>query len=206
MTTAGFILTTIICIAAFILFFRFFARDLGLLKFEKEDDSIDKSITYLFVIFCSMISTLCIFAIEAILIYGLCRTTDNYHTIYTNKMNAKVVFKSSADRAVFIGGQPVKITTDDDQGTLTLSKDGVNLKKTIYSTDYVGDVEEGSIVEKIEYSKSTRETKLFGVSLMRDKNYSSLKIHLKKPTEKTAKDQKDAKIKKELSSILESSN
>lgn len=200
MTTAGIVLTTIICTAAFILFFRLFA---AICVSDYGDDKLDKSIGYCFTAFVSALGTACIFAIEMILIYGLCQITDNYHTIYSNKMDAKVVFKSSVYDAVFIGGQPVKRTTDDNRGTLTLSKDGVNLKKQIYSTDCVGDVEKGSIVEKIEYSKSVRETKLFGVSLMKDEDYSSLKIHLKKPTEKIAKEKKDAKIKKELSSLLD---
>lgn len=155
--------------------------------------------------FVSVICTTCIFAIEMVLIYGLCQTTDNYHTIYSNKMNAQVVFKSSTDDAVFTGGQPIKQTTEDDHGTLTLSKDGIDLKKQIYSADYVGDVEKGSIVEKIEYSKSTQETKLFGISLLKDENYPSLKIHLKKPASEYAKEQKDSETKKELKSLLESS-
>lgn len=203
MTTAGIVLTTIICTAAFIFSFRLFAT---ICISDYGDDEIDKSIGYCFTVFVSVICTVCIFAIEMVLIYGLCQTTDNYHTIYSNKMNAKVVFKSSTDDAVFIGGQPIKRTTLDSQGTLTLSKDGVDFKKNIRNVEYVGDVEEGSTVEKIEYSNSVRETELFGVSLMKDEDYSTLKIHLKKAAEKTAKDRKDAKIKKELSSILESSN
>ena len=203
MTIAGIVLTTIICTAAFIFFFRLFA---AICISESNDDKTEKSIGYCFTLFVSVICTACIFVIEMVLIYGLCQTTDNYHTIYSNKMNAKVVFKSSTDDAVFIGGQPIKRTTLDSQGTLTLSKDGVDFKKNIRNVEYVGDVEEGSTVEKIEYSNSVRETELFGVSLMKDEDYSTLKIHLKKAAEKTAKDRKDAKIKKELSSILESSN
>lgn len=203
MTTAGIILTTIICTTAFIFFFRLFA---AICVSDYEGDKLEKSIGYCFTVFVSVICTACIFAIEMVLIYGLCQTTDNYHTIYSNKMNAKVVFKSSTDDAVFIGGHPIKKTTLDSQGTLTLSKDGVDFKKNIRNVEYAGDVEEGSTVEKIEYSNSVRETELFGVSLMKDEDYSTLKIHLKKAAEKTAKDRKDAKIKKELSSILESSN
>ena len=203
MTTAGIILTTIICTAAFIFFFRLFA---AICVSDYEDDKLDKSIGYCFTLFVSVICTACIFAIEMVLIYGLYQTTDNYHTIYSNKMNAKVVFKSSTDDAVFIGGQPIKQTTEDDHGTLTLSKDGVNLKKQIYSADYVGDVEKGSIVEKIEYSKSTQETKLFGVLLSKDEDYAKLKIHLKKPASEYAKEKKDAETKQELKSLLESSN
>lgn len=203
MTTAGIILTTIICTAAFIFFFRLFA---AICVSDYEDDKLDKSIGYCFTLFVSVICTACIFAIEMVLIYGLYQTTDNYHTIYSNKMNAKVVFKSSTDDAVFIGGQPIKQTTEDDHGTLTLSKDGVNLKKQIYSADYVGDVEKGSIVEKIEYSKSTQETKLFGVLLSKDEDYAKLKIHLKKPASEYAKEKKDAETKKELKSLLGSSD
>ena len=203
MTIAGIVLTTIICTAAFIFFIRLFA---SICISESNDDKTEKSIEYCFTLLVSVIGTACIFAIEMVLIYGLCQTTDNYHTIYSNKMNAKVVFKSSADDAVFIGGQPIKQTTEDDHGTLTLSKDGVNLKKQIYSADYVGDVEKGSIVEKIEYSKSTQETKLFGISLLKDENYPSLKIHLKKPASEYAKEKKDAETKKELKSLLELSN
>lgn len=203
MTTAGIVLTTIICTAAFIFFFRLFA---AICVSDYEGDKLEKSIGYCFTLFVSVICTACIFAIEMVLIYGLYQTTDNYHTIYSNKMNAKVVFKSSTDDAVFIGGQPIKQTTEDDHGTLTLSKDGVNLKKQIYSADYVGDVEKGSIVEKIEYSNSVRETELFGISLLKDENYPSLKIHLKKPASEYAKEKKDAETKKELKSLLESSD
>lgn len=202
MTIAGIVLTTIICTATFIFFIRLFA---SICISESNDDKTEKSIEYCFTLFVSVLGTACIFAIEMVLIYGLCRTTDNYHTIYTNKANAKVVFKSDMDNTVFIGGQPIKKTTDDDRGTLTLSKDGVDLKKTIYSADYVGDVEKGSIVEKIEYSKSTQETKLLGVSLLKDEDYPTLKIHLKKPASKHAEEKKNAETKKELKSLLESS-
>lgn len=203
MTIAGIVLITIICTAAFILLFRSLA---AICVSDYGDDKLDKSIGYCFVTFVSAICTACIFAIVSLMIYGFCRTTDDYRTIYQNKMDAKVVFKSFMDNAVFTGGQPIKKTTLDSQGTLTLSKDGVDFKKNICNVEYVDDVEEGSTVEKIEYSNSVRETELFGVSLMKDEDYSTLKIHLKKAAEKTAKDQKDAKIKKELSSILESSN
>ena len=202
MTTAGIILTTIICTTAFIFFFRLFAS-ICISKYQ--DNKTQKSIEYCFTVFVSTLGTACIYAIVRLMIYGFCQTTNNYHTIYQNEMNAKVVFKSSTDDAVFTGGQPIKQTTEDDHGTLTLSKDGVNLKKQIYSADYVGDVEKGSIVEKIEYSKSTQETKLFGISLLKDENYPSLKIHLKKPASKYAEEKKNAETKKELKSLLESS-
>lgn len=202
MTTAGIILTTIICTAAFIFFFRLFA---AICVSDYEGDKLDKSIGYCFTLFVSVICTACIFAIEMVLIYGLYQTTDNYRTIYQNEMNAKVVFKSFMDNAVFTGGQPIKKTTLDSQGILTLSKDGVDFKKNIRNVEYVGDVEEGSNVEKIEYSNSVRETKLFGISLLKDEDYPTLKIHLKKPASEYAKEKKDAETKKELKSLLESS-
>ena len=202
MTIAGIVLTTIICTAAFIFFFRLFA---SICISKSNDDKTQKSIEYCFTVFVSVIGTACIFAIVSLMIYGFCQTTNNYRTIYQNEMDAKVVFKSFMDNAVFTGGQPIKKTTEDDHGTLTLSKDGVNLKKHIYSADYVGDVEKGSIVEKIEYSKSALETKLFGISLLKDEDYPTLKIHLKKPASEYAKEKKDAETKKELKSLLESS-
>ena len=202
MTTAGIILTTIICTAAFIFFFRLFA---AICISEYNDDKTRKSIEYCFTVFVSAIGTTCIFAIVGLMMYVFCRTTNNYRTIYQNEMDAKVVFKSFMDNAVFTGGQPIKKASDDNHGTLTLSKDGVDFKKNIRNVEYVGDVEEGSTVEKIEYSNSVRETKLFGISLIKDENYPSLKIHLKKPASEYAKEKKDAETKKELKSLLESS-
>lgn len=203
MTTAGIVLTTIICTAAFIFFFRLFA---SICISEYNDDKTRKSIEYCFTVFVSAIGTTCIFAIVGLMMYVFCRTTNNYRTIYQNEMDAKVVFKSFMDNAVFTGGQPIKKTTLDRQGILTLSKDGVDFKKNIRNVEYVGDVEEGSNVEKIEYSNSVRETKLLGVSLMKDEDYPTLKIHLKKPASEYAKEKKDAETKKELKSLLESSN
>lgn len=203
MTTTGIVLITIICTAAFIFFFRLFA---SICISDYEGDKLEKSIGYCFTLFVSVICTTCIFAIVGLMMYVFCRTTNNYRTIYQNEMNAKVVFKSFMDNAVFTGGQPIKKTTLDSQGTLTLSKDGVDFKKNIRNVEYVGDVEAGSTVEKIEYSNSVRETKLFGVSLLKDEDYPTLKIHLKKPASKYAEEKKNAEIEKDLNSILESSN
>ena len=203
MTTAGIILTTIICTTAFIFFFRLFAS-ICISKYQ--DNKTQKSIEYCFTVFVSAIGTTCIFAIVGLMLYVFCRTTDDYRTIYQNKMNAKVVFKSFMDNAVFTGGQPIKKTTLDSQGILTLSKDGVDFKKNIRNVEYVGDVEEGSNVEKIEYSNSVRETKLLGVSLLKDEDYPTLKIHLKKPASEYAKEKKDAETKQELKSLLGSSD
>lgn len=202
MTIAGIVLITIICTAAFIFFVRRLAK---ICISNYEDNKLEKSIDYCYVVFISSLITASIFAIVSLMIYGFCRTTNDYRTIYQNKMDAKVVFKSFMDNAVFTGGQPIKKTTLDSQGILTLSKDGVDFKKNIRNVEYVGDVEEGSNVEKIEYSNSVRETKLFGVSLLKDEDYPTLKIHLKKPASKYVEEKKDAETKKELKSLLESS-
>lgn len=60
-----------------------------------------------------------------------------------------------------------------------------------------------SIVEKIEYSNSTRETKLFGVSLFKIDGWNDLKIHLKTPESKIAQEKQDTENKKELNSLLD---
>lgn len=203
LTTAGATLVAIICTAVFILFFRFVVTASGI----TEDDNINEKIAvYLFSALMSTIAMGCTYLVTVVLIYMPNQTTDNYRTIYSNQMNASVKFVTSDDEAEFIGGQPIKRTTKDDQGTLTLSKDGVDLKKDINVAEYLGDVETGSTVEKIEYSNSVRETNLFGVVWMKDVEYPKLKIHLKKTAEKISKDRKDAKIKKELKSLIESSN
>lgn len=81
----------------------------------------------------------------------------------------------------------------------------LNLAECFYDeVEYLGDVTKGSTVEKIEYSNSLRETKVFGVSLMQMKE-NCLKIHLKKPASEIAKEKKNTEIEKELRSLIESS-
>lgn len=202
LTTAGATVVAIVCTIAFILFFRFIVI---VSELKKDDRFIEKFATYVFSAIMSTLLTCCVYTIVIVSSYGLSQTTDNYHTIYSNSMNASVKFVTSDDKAEFIGGQPIKKTTKDDRGTLTLSKDGVDLKKDINVAEYLGDVEAGSTVEKIEYSNSMREAKLFGIVWIKDVDHPKLKIHLKTSSEKISKDQKDAKTKKELSNLLNSS-
>ena len=126
----------------------------------------------------------------------------HYHTIYSNQLNADVKFVAS-DNAEFIGGQPIKSTSEKTTGTLTLSKNDTTVNRDINDVEFVGDVEKDSIVEKIEYSNSTRETKLFGVTLFKMNGWNDLKIHLKTPESKTLKEKKDTQTRKELNSLLD---
>ena len=56
-------------------------------------------------------------------------TTDNYRTIYSNKIEATVSFVTSYDQVEFVGGKQLKDETDNTYGVLTLSKDGVKLSR-----------------------------------------------------------------------------
>lgn len=201
MTTAGIIFLTLITIATFIIVFAVSAKvrrsNLGLAELDA-----------LGFIFCTIIGIMfSIIALAASLVVIFCSarlTDENYHTIYSNNLNADVKFVTDDnDKAEFVGGQPIKQSSETTTGTLTLTKNGATVNRDIYTVRYLGDVEKDSVVEKIEYSKSTRETKLFGVSLIKLNDWSSLKIHLKKPASKIAKEKQDAKDRKALNSLLD---
>ena len=201
LTSAGKLLTVIVGLIVFITTLRHLMKNELL---DDEDDFINVMTVIVMFFFSTIVTFFSVVIVYSIFFFSY-KTTDNFHTIYSNQQDAKVVFKTNLDNAEFVGGLPVKKDAIGNKGTLILSKDGVEVKKDIYSTRYLGDKELGSIVEKIEYSNSVWETKLFGISLAKSKDHHALKIYLKKTTEKSAKDEKDAKIKKELNSILESS-
>ena len=201
LTSAGIILTVIVGLIVFITTLRHLITNELL---DDEDDFINVMTVIVMFFFSTIVTFFSVVIVYSIFFFSY-KTTDNFHTIYSNQQNAKVVFKAYTDDAEFVGGQPIKKDAFRNKGTLTLIKDGVEVKKDIYSTKYFGDKELGSIVEKIEYSNSVWETKIFGISLAKSKDHHALKIYLKKTTEKSSKDEKDAKIKKELNSILESS-
>ena len=153
----------------------------------------------------SIVSVLIFFlSIAVSLVFIVCssKSYTHYHTIYSNKLNANVKFVAS-DSVEFIGGQPIKSTSEKTTGTLTLSKNDTTVNRDINDVEFVGDVEKDSIVEKIEYSNSTRETKLFGVTLFKLNGWNDLKIHLKKPESKTLKEKQDVENRKELNSLLD---
>jgi len=171
----------------------------------RQRDRNDSEIAASDLIIGSIVSILIFFlSIAVSLVFIVCSSKSyaHYHTIYSNKLNANVKFVDS-DNVEFIGGQPIKSTSEKTTGTLTLSKNDTTVNRDINDVEFVGDVEKDSIVEKIEYSNSTRETKLFGVTLFKLNGWNDLKIHLKKPESKTLKEQQDAENRKELNSLLD---
>lgn len=202
LTSAGIIFFIVIFVTVFILISRL----------QNDHISFHSSISIFDRIFWYIISgipsfLMSIFAV--IMIYGLLLLTsksiDSYHTIYSNKIKATVSFLTDFDGTEFVSGKQIKDTSDIKSGTLTLSKDGVDVKTQIDHVEYLGDNDKGSIVEKIEYSDSLKEVKLFNVTLIRQKS-NQLRIYLKKPASQIVKEKKNAETQKELKSLLESSN
>lgn len=198
MTIQGIISLLISSFAAAFIFF------MPVIKTRQRDRN-DSEISASDLIFGSIVSILIFFlsmAVSLVFIVCLSKSYAHYHTIYLNQLNADVKFVAS-DNAEFIGGQPIKSTSEKTTGTLTLSKNDTTVNRDINDVEFVGDVEKDSIVEKIEYSNSTRETKLFGVTLFKLNGWNDLKIHLKKPESKTLKEKQDVENRKELNSLLD---
>lgn len=198
MTIQGIISLLISSFAAAFIFFMLVIK-------TRQRDRNDSEIAASDLIIGSIVSVLIFFLSMAVsLVFIVCSSKSyaHYHTIYSNRLNADVKFVAS-DNAEFIGGQPIKSTSEETTGTLTLSKNDTTVNRDINDVEFVGDVEKDSIVEKIEYSNSTRETKLFGVTLFKLNGWNDLKIHLKKPESKTLKEKKDAQTRKELNSLLD---
>lgn len=194
MTTEGIIFVATISIVTFIITFALFARS--------RERLLDAA-SYIVGVIVGLFSSFLVLTVSIVLIVCSARPTDeNYRTIYSNKINAKVKF-SSKDDVDFVGGQPIKETSYRNSGTLTLSKDSSIVNRTIYNVEYLGDVEKGSVVEKIEYSNSVLENNLFGITIFRVTDWHSLKIRLKTPESKTLKEKQDAQNRKELNSLLD---
>ena len=201
MTTAGNVLLAIIGIATFIAVLIFFSKDGQPYWRSFESKFIHHVLNVILSLLCGAVASI----VSVLFILCLSKSNDeNYHTIYSNKLNANVKFVTDGDDKVeFVGGQPIKQTSETTTGALTLTKNGATVNRDIYSVEYLGDVEKDSVVEKIEYSKSHRETKLFGVSLMKLNDWNSLKIHLKTPESKIAQEKQNAQNRKDLNSLLD---
>lgn len=201
LTSTGTTVVSIVCLIVFVITFRYFLRT----KEVRLCHSLFvRMIGYLVVLLEALLfSMLALVTMLMLALFSMHISREDYRTIYSNDLKATVSFKTDPDEREFVGGQKVKEISDRHSGTLTLSKDGVKVTKSIDEVEYLGDVEKGSIVEKIEYSNSLRETKVFGVSLMQMKE-NCLKIHLKKTASQTAKEKKDAQTKKELNSLFDS--
>lgn len=201
LTSTGTTVVSIVCLIVFVITFRYFLRTE---EVRSRHSSFVRMIGYLVVLLEALLfSMLALVTMLMLALFSMHISREDYRTIYSNDLKATVSFKTDPDEREFVGGQKVKEISDRHSGTLTLSKDGVKVTKSIDEVEYLGDVTKGSIVEKIEYSNSLRETKVFGVSLMQMKE-NCLKIHLKKTASQTAKDKKDAQTKKELNSLLDS--
>ena len=201
MTTAGNVLLAIIGIATFIAVLIFFSKDGQPYWRSFESKFIHHVLDIILSLLCGVVAS----TVSVLFILCLSKPNEeNYHTIYSNKLNANAKFVTDDDdKAEFVGGQPIKQTSETTTGALTLTKNGATVNRDIYTVRYLGDVEKDSVVEKIEYSKSTRETKLFGVSLIKLNDWSSLKIHLKKPASKIAQEKQNDQNRKELNSLLD---
>lgn len=201
LTSTGTTVVSIVCLIVFVITFRYF---LNTEEVRSCHSSFVRMIGYLVVLLEALLfSMLALVLMLTLALFNMHISREDYRTIYSNDLKATVSFVTDPDEREFVGGQKVKEISDRHSGTLTLSKDGVKVTKSIDEVEYLGDVTKGSTVEKIEYSNSLRETKVFGVSLMQMKE-NCLKIHLKKTASQTAKDKKDAQTKKELNSLLDS--
>lgn len=202
LTSAGTILMSIVCAITFIIAFVGFVR---IEDVRSCYSSVVRAIGYLFgAILAALVTAVAFVTTIMILAINLKDSKSDYHTIYSNDLKATVSFKTDLDEREFVGGQKIKETTNRQSGILTISKDAVKVTRRVSGTEYLGDVEKGSIVEKIEYSNTLQESKMFGSTLMTNKE-NRLKIHLKKSESEIAKEKKNAEIEKDLNSILESS-
>jgi len=165
--------------------------------------SVVRAIGYLFgAILAALVTAVAFVTTIMILAINLKDSKSDYRTIYSNDLKATVSFKTDLDEREFVGGQKIKETTNRQSGILTISKDAVKVIRRVSGTEYLGDVEKGSIVEKIEYSNTLQESKMFGSTLMTNKE-NRLKIHLKKSESEIAKEKQDAQNRKELNSLLD---
>ena len=202
LTSAGIILMSIVCAITFIIAFVGFVRTEDVRSCYS---SVVRAICYLSgAILAAQVTVVAFVTTFMLLAINLKDSKSDYRAIYSNDLKATVSFKTDLDEREFVGGQKVKEITSRQSGILTISKDAVKVTRRVSGTEYLGDVEKGSIVEKIEYSNTLQESKMFGSTLMTNKE-NRLKIHLKKSESEIDKEKKNTEIEKDLNSILESS-
>lgn len=200
LTSDGTILMSIVCAITFIIAFVGFVRTEDVRSCYS---LVVRAIGYLFgAILAAQVTVVAFITTIMILAMNLKDSKSDYRAIYSNDLKATVSFKTDIDEREFVGGQKIKETTNRQSGILTISKDAVKVTRRVSGTEYLGDVEKGSIVEKIEYSNTLQESKMFGSTLMTNKE-NQLKIHLKTPESKIAKEKQDAQNRKELNSLLD---
>ena len=199
LTSDGTILMSIVCAITFIIAF------VGFVRIEDVRSCyslVVRAIGYLFgAILAALVTVVAFITTIMILAINLKDSKSDYRAIYSNDLKATVSFKTDLDEREFVGGQKIKETTNRQSGILTMRKDGVKVTRRD-AAEYLGDVEKGSIVEKIEYSNTLQESKMFGSTLMTNKE-NRLKIHLKKSESEIAKEKQDVENRKELNSLLD---
>ena len=197
------ILMSIVCAITFIIAFVGFVRTEDVRSCYS---SVVRAICYLSgAILAAQVTVVAFITTIMILAINLKDSKSDYRTIYSNDLKATVSFKTDLDEREFVGGQKVKEITSRQSGILTISKDAVKVTRRVSGTEYLGDVEKDSIVEKIEYSNTLQESKMFGSTLMTNKE-NRLRIHLKKPASKYVEEKKNAETNQELKSLLGSSD
>lgn len=200
LTSDGTILMSIVCAITFIIAFVGFVRTEDVRSCHR---LVVRAICYLSgAILAAQVTVVVFITTIMLLAINLKDSKSDYRAIYSNDLKATVSFKTDLDEREFVGGQKIKETTNRQSGILTISKDAVKVTRRVSGTEYLGDVEKGSIVEKIEYSNTLQESKMFGSTLMTNKE-NRLKIHLKKSESEIDKEKQDAQNRKELNSLLD---
>lgn len=126
-------------------------------------------------------------------------TTENVHTIYNNKENAKVVYKDHD--YTYEGGAKSKANIrfvlaglTDHSNKLTVTKGTESISKTIDEAEIVGD--KNGIVTKIEYGTRKHTYRPLGLPVFTTEK-SFVKVHLKP---------KNPQDRKAIENLLEGKN
>lgn len=132
---------TFLLISSFTVAFIFFMMVIKTRQHDRNDSEIAASD----LIIGSIASILIFFlSIAVSLVFIVCSSKSyaHYHTIYSNNLNANAKFVTDDDdKAEFVGGQPIKQSSETTTGTLTLTKNGATVNRDIYTVRYLGDVE-----------------------------------------------------------------
>ena len=120
--------------------------------------------------------------------------TLEYHTIYQNDQDIEVYVVTYQDEKIFTDSQLTsKIVSTS--GTLHLKKDGASIRQSIDKIIYLGPNQKGSIVDKIEYSETIFNEKLFRLRLLNNLKSTRLKIHLIAPKSEEALQQTEESLR-----------
>lgn len=119
--------------------------------------------------------------LNSVLLPNYAQTTENIHTIYNNKENAKVVYKDHD--YTYEGGAESKANLrfvlaglTDHSNKLTVTKGTESISKAIDEAEIVGD--KNGIVTKIEYGTRKHTYRPLGLPVLTTEK-SFVKVHLK---------------------------